>query len=319
MKPDFDGKRCVVTGGAGVIGKELLSILQAAHCPVLSIEKNPLPAGFNSTGITHIVKDLAIDSIDEIDEFRPEVFFHLAAAFGRSKESPDFWEINWRDNTLLSHRIVDAARRIDSLRVFVFASSYLIYSTALYMSGALRHEPVYLREDTPVNPRNITGASKYYTEKELDFIREYFRPELRTVCARIYRVYGRGSKDIISRWIRSAVNNEPLEVYNKDNRFDYIYARDVAEGLYRLAMAEEAAGIVNLGSGISHSVEDVLNTIFSFNNVKIIDHGRTEDYENSAADIVLLRNLTKWQPPTTLSEGIAQIVKYERDASQAAL
>ncbi|KWT93410.1 NAD-dependent epimerase/dehydratase family protein [Candidatus Magnetominusculus xianensis] len=315
MNTDFKGTRCVVTGGAGVIGRELLSILHEAEGSVLSIDKNPLPTDFNTT---HIVKDLATDSIDEINDFRPEIFFHLAAAFERSKESPEFWGVNWKDNTMLSHRMVDAASSLDSLRVFIFASSYLIYSPALYMSDSLRHDPVYLKEDSAVSPRNVTGASKYYTEKELGFIKEYLRPDLRTVSARIYRVYGKGSRDVISRWIRSALSNDQLDVYNKDNRFDYIYARDVAEGLFRLALAEGVAGVVNLGSGQSHSVGDVINTLSSFTNIKIIDHGRTEVYENSTADIGLLKNLTKWQPPTTLSDGIRHIFEYERESSQAA-
>ncbi|WP_420265087.1 NAD-dependent epimerase/dehydratase family protein [Candidatus Magnetominusculus dajiuhuensis] len=318
MRSDLKGVRCVVTGGAGVIGRELLNLLQVAQGTVLSIDKNPLPEDFNTAGITHIVKDLSKDALDEIDEFRPEIFFHLAAAFERSKESPEFWGVNWKDNTLLSHRVVDAARRIDSLRVFVFASSYLIYSPLLYMSKSLRHDPVYLREDAQVNPRNITGAAKYYTEKELDFIKEYLRPELRIVSARIFRVYGRGSKDVISRWVRSALNNEPLDVYNKDNRFDYIYAGDVAEGLYRLAIAEAAAGVINLGSGKSYGVGDVIDTLSSFFDMKINERGITENFENSTADIRALRSLTNWQPPTTLLTGIGQILEYERCASRGA-
>ncbi|MBF0319454.1 MAG: NAD-dependent epimerase/dehydratase family protein [Nitrospirae bacterium] len=318
MKSDLKGARVVVTGGAGVIGRELLAILREAEGTVISLDKKPLPEDFNLTGITHIVKDLAADPIDEIIDFRPEIFFHLAAAFERSKESPEFWNVNWTDNTLMSHRAVDAARRIDTLRAFVFASSYLIYSPALYMSSSLRHAPVYLREDAPAAPRNITGASKYYTERELDFIREYLRPSLKTVYARIYRVYGRGSRDVISRWIRSALNSKPLDVYNIDNRFDYICARDVAEGLLRLAVAENAEGVINLGSGQSHSVEDVLTALASFIDIKITGRARLEDYENSTADIGLLRNLTGWAPRTTLTEGIGRVIEYERGLSQAA-
>ncbi|MBF0486568.1 MAG: NAD(P)-dependent oxidoreductase [Nitrospirae bacterium] len=318
MISDLKGVRCVVTGGAGVIGKELLDILRQAQGIVLSIDKNPLPEDFNTAGITHIVKDLSKDALNEIYDFGPEIVFHLAAAFERSKESPDFWGVNWKDNMFLSHGIADAAHRVDTLRVFVFASSYLIYSPLLYMSKSLRHDPVYLREDAPVNPRNITGAAKYYTEKELDFIKEYLRPELRIVSARIYRVYGRGSKDVISRWVRSALNNEPLDVYNKDNCFDYIYAGDVAEGLYRLAITEAAAGVINLGSGKSYGVGDVIDTLSSFFDLKINDRGITENFENSTADIRALRSLTNWQPPTTLLTGIGQIIEYERHASQGA-
>ncbi|MBF0515524.1 MAG: NAD(P)-dependent oxidoreductase [Nitrospirae bacterium] len=318
MNPDFKDTRCVVTGGAGVIGRQLINIISEAGGTVLSIDKNPLPKAINAAGITHITKDLATDSIDEIEAFQPEVMFHLAAAFERSKESPEFWGVNWKDNTLLSHKIADAASRVKTLSVFIFASSYLIYSPALYMSDSLRPDPVYLREDSPVAARNVTGASKYYTEKELDFIMEYLRPDLRAVHARIYRVYGKGSRDIISRWVRAALNGAPLTAYNKDNRFDYIYARDVAHGLYRLALAEGAAGVVNLGSGQSHSVGDVLRALSCLIDVKIIDRGSTELYENSTADIGLLTNLTNWHPPTTLSQGIEEIIQYEREVLKAA-
>ncbi|MCG6553507.1 MAG: NAD(P)-dependent oxidoreductase [Candidatus Magnetominusculus sp. LBB02] len=319
VKLQPEGIRCVVTGGAGVIGRELLRILADSGAAVMSLDINPLPDNFNPAGITHIVKDLSSDALNEIDGFQPEVFFHLAAAFERSKESPEFWGVNYKDNTLLSHRMAEAAGRIKSLRAFVFASSYLIYSTALYLSDSLWPEPVYLREDAPVNPRNITGASKYYTEKELEFIKEYLRPELRTISARIYRVYGKGSKDVISRWIRAAINGQTLDVYNRDNRFDYIYARDVAEGLYRLAATQTAAGVVNLGSGQSRSVSDVIAALSSFIDVEITDRGRTEDYENSTADIALLRNLTQWQPPTTLTDGIRHIIEYERQTRRPSL
>ncbi|MBF0518400.1 MAG: NAD(P)-dependent oxidoreductase [Nitrospirae bacterium] len=309
----------IVTGGAGVIGCELLSVLLNNNFIVLSVDKNPLPAkkvellSLNNPKLRHLVADLSTDSLADLIDFNPSAIFHLAAVFERSKESPQFWNTNWNENTLLSHRIVDLVREIPSLKAFVFASSYLIYTPDLYMCEH-QSAPVSLNEDSPLNPRNITGASKFYTEKELEFIHEYISPDLRFINARIYRVYGRGSRDVISRWTRAALRDEEIHVYNRQNRFDFIYAQDVALGLYRLFLSNDGYGIVNLGSGISTSIGEVINALSLLIPVKQSkDMGQIEQYEASMADITKLRTLTGWAPGTSLLKGLEQIMEYEKE------
>ncbi|MGP8188524.1 MAG: NAD-dependent epimerase/dehydratase family protein [Methanobacterium sp.] len=308
------GKNVMVTGAAGVIGRELLNILISKDANVLSVDRLPLPEG-DYGKVKHIMMDLAVDSYDELIEFKPEVIIHLAAAFERSGESPDFWGTNWHDNNLVSHRLVDFIKQLPSLEVFVFASSYLLYNPSLYLSNTQRDGVTYLREDDVIIPRNLCGASKFYTEREIEFVRKVVKPELRQVNARIYRVYGRGSKDVISRWIRNGLANENIETYNKDNQFDYIFAGDVAEGLLVLAENGNAMGNVNLGSGVARSVNDVLNILLDLNILDeslIIDKGVTEDFEASCADLTRLKSLTGWVPPTDLKTGIKKIIDYER-------
>jgi nucleoside-diphosphate-sugar epimerase len=304
-------KRVIVTGGAGVIGRELLVFLSNAGATVLSVDKKPLEE--NPPGVTHLIKNIATDDLSELEEFDPETIYHLAAAFERSKESPEFFPVNWNENVLLSHRMVELARAASALKVFVFASSYLIYSPALYMSSSLRDETVYLNEEDRVSPRNLTGAAKYFTESELDFVRHTEKPALRPIHARIYRVFGRGSRCVVSRWIRDALEGRELELYNAENRFDYIYAGDVAEGLMRLAACPEACGVVNLGHGESLSVKEVFDAVTGLSpSVKFKNLGVTEDFEQSAADMTRFKKLTGWMPPTTLQAGMEKIFEFER-------
>lgn len=308
------GKRAIVTGGAGVIGRELLKLLIKKRASILSVDRNPLSED-NWDGVAHIQRDLAADSLDELRDFEPQIIFHLAAAFERSKESPAFWKTNWHDNALLSHRIVELAQETASLEACVFASSYLIYSPSLYLSSVLQDNVVCLKEKDPVEPRNLTGAAKYYTERELEFVREFARPSLRGVYARIFRVYGCGSKDVISRWIRDALSSKVIEVYNKENRFDFIYAGDVAEGLLRLAENPDAQGPINLGSGIAWSIQELLAILAehgSTKTMKIQDLGKTEHFEASYADLTRLKQLTGWIPTTDFRKGINILVKSEQ-------
>ena len=310
----FTNKRVLVTGGAGVIGQELLKLLSDKQANVLSVDRQPLPRGEKS-GVLHIRKDLALDTLDELVDFQPEIIFHLAATFERSKESPEFWKDNWLDNVLLSQRLCERLKEMRDLKVLVFASSYLLYATSLYLSPSLPKGVTYLKETDPIIPRNLCGAAKHYTEGEIRFVKEVENPSLRTVNARIFRVYGCGSKDVISRWVRAALSNQEIQVYNKENRFDYIFAGDVAEGLLKMAESPAAAGAVNLSYGTARSIEDVLSTLQQFvpnNSLKIKYMQSNEPYEASCADISKLKQLTGWTPRTDLKKGIKMLLEFEQ-------
>ena len=307
-------KRVLVTGGAGVIGRELLKLLIGKGASILSVDRQPLPKG-DWAGVLHIQKDLAKDSLDELHDFQPQIIFHLAASFERSKESPEFWDINWHDNVLLSHRIVDLAKEMPDLEVLVFASSYLVYSPSLYLSPSFR-DVTYLKEDDHIVPRNLCGAAKYYTEKEIEFVKEVFNLSFRAIHARIFRVFGCGSRDVISRWIRAALSDQEIEVYNRQNRFDFIFAADVAEGLLKLVENSNAYGSINLGSGAARSIQEVLDCIGeNISQLRIRDLGIKEPFEASCADLTRLKQMTGWTPPTRLEEGIKMIIEFEQNSA----
>lgn len=314
MEGHFKDKRVIVTGGSGVIGRELLGMLSKAGANVLSVDRQPPVEQF--LGVSHLQAELAEDDLSKLVGFQPQIIFHLAASFERSTESPEFWTTNWHDNTLTSHRLVDIATKLSGLEAFVFASSYLIYSPSLYLSHSFRKSVVRLKETDMVNPRNLCGGSKYYTERELDFLRETRPSALRTVYARIFRVYGRGSKDIISRWVRAALLGQDIEVYNEQNRFDYIFAKDVAEGLFRLAASPQRSVCVNLGFGRARSIRDVLNcleaSVPGFKSKVKAMKGINEPFEASCANLAKLKEYTGWTPPTSLEDGIRTVIEFEQ-------
>ncbi|MDA7523746.1 NAD(P)-dependent oxidoreductase [Akkermansiaceae bacterium] len=311
----IDGRRVLVTGGSGVIGRELLARLAKYNCDVLNLDRVDLVGDFGDR-IEHHTVDIAFDGMDLIREFDPHVILHLSAAFERSTESTDFWKTNWMDNSIVSHRLLDFAASSDTVEVFTFASSYLIYEPAQYMSDEYIPEPRLLNENDRVSPRNVCGAAKYYTERELDFLCGHNKPGMRAVSARIYRVYGCGSRDVVSRWVRSAIANETIELYNEENRFDYIYAGDVAEGLLQLTLSSSAQGVVNLGSGNARQVSELAAGVgahFPEWFEKIRREGGKEAYERSCADVALLEKITGWCPEVKLEDGIAKIIEFEQE------
>lgn len=312
----LEGERVLVTGGAGVVGRVLVGRLAQHGAEVLSVDRIRLDKAV--VGAVQRRADIAKDDLSFITSFRPRVVFHLAATFERTQESPEFWAANWDDNVVASHRLMSVADRLVDLDAFIFASSYLVYDSRLCLFPRPRSRPVLLSEDDSLDPRNLCGAAKLYAERELLFLSEK-NPRVRAVSARIYRVYGLGSRDVISRWVRAAVRGDSLPVYQPENRFDFIFAGDVAEGLFRMALAPQASGPINLGTGVARSAREALALVSNLSP----DPLRTRRlrvrgaYEASCADIARLRRLVRWTPKTNLEEGIRLIWSFEEDRNES--
>ena len=83
-------QRVVVTGAAGVIGRELVTRLLAEGHELLTLDREPMPPALAGR-VRHCQVDLAVGGMEEIRDFAPETVHHLAAAFERSEEEPGFW------------------------------------------------------------------------------------------------------------------------------------------------------------------------------------------------------------------------------------
>lgn len=305
------GHRVVVTGGAGVIGQELVAMLRRRGDSVRVVDRLPRPSGFDKD-VDFIQGDLVDLDSSAIAGFDPELIFHLAAAFERSEENPEFWTENAHDNVVASQRVLSAACAAPSLRRYVFASSYLVYDVDRYLRPEPPTRPIALSEDGPIDPRNACGAAKLLHEKEAALASQSDTNDFTVVSARIYRVYGRSSRDVISRWVRAALAGEGVRLYGPESFFDYIHARDVAEGLWRLASAD-IEGSVNLGTGRARRVRTVVDCLLRhFPDLEIEGPHPAEAYEASQADLARFEKATKWRPRISLEEGVAELVEHER-------
>tara|TARA_A100001011_G_scaffold312440_1_gene329884 strand:+ start:769 stop:2670 length:1902 start_codon:yes stop_codon:yes gene_type:complete len=305
-------KRVFVSGGSGVIGVELVQKLEALGATVMVYDLKPCPEVFSSS-VIYRQGDMNDMPARDLEDFCPDIIIHLAAAFERSEESYEFWEDNFLHNVKLSHHLMSIAKDLPSLTRFIFASSYLIYDPSLYQFDIEQEKPSVLKESDPVFPRNLTGMAKLSHEIELRFIDQFKSQHFTYLCVRIFRGYGKNSRDVISRWIRSALSEEPITVFRPEGVFDYIYAKDSAEGLIRLANSESVTGIINLGSGRSRKVEDVVRILtqhFPALEVNFVDS--SIPFESSQADMSLFQQNIDWMPEYNLERAIPEIISYEQ-------
>lgn len=307
----WENKRVFISGGNGVIGRELVSKLHNLGAEIMVGDLKPFSDELPRS-IRYRQGDLNYCKPQELLTFKPEVFFHLAATFERSVETYEFWEENFWHNVHLSHHLMTILKDCSALKRVVFASSYLIYDQILYQFGQAQHQARRLKEQDAVCPRNMTGMAKLMHEMELQFLEEFNSDSLSVVMPRIYRVYGKGSRDIISRWARGLLEGEGLSIYRKEGMFDYIYAGDVAEGLVRLAQAD-FRGVINLGKDHARRVEEVVQVFHShFPRMKLEECTTDIPFEASQADMDLFFAVTGWKPAVEIEDGISKVIEYER-------
>lgn len=305
---DWKNKRVFISGGAGVIGTALVEKLQAQGANLFIGDLKPKPQNFKTSNYRE--GDLNTLNFKEIEAFNPEIYFHLAATFERSEETADFWLENYHHNVALSHHLLKTLKSSPALKKIIFASSYLIYNPALYLFPNPQNLLASIKEDAEISPRNLCGMAKLFHERELESMK-HFHPDLQIINARIFRSYGKNSRDIISRWIQSILKIEKITVYNREGIFDYIYAEDVANGLIHLADSSYS-GIVNLGSGHSRSVNDVLACLkTNFGNFSYQEASSESPFEASQADMTLFHKVTQNRHNfLSLEETIPKLIQY---------
>ena len=308
-------KRIFISGGAGVIGRELVYLLNKEGFKILIGDLKPKPIDFTND-IIYRKGDLNLITKNEIEEFQPDIFFHLAATFERTSETYDFWNESYHSNIKLTHHLMNLVKNIPTIKRVVFASSYLVYNPTLYLFSAPQNKPVFLNESNEIKPRNLIGMAKLFNEMDIKFFDGFNEASFSSVCVRIFRGYGLNGRDVISRWIRKLLNSSPIEIYKEDGIFDYIYAKDSAEGLFRLADSE-FQGIINLGSGKGRKVKDVLNILHEYfpQMIKTDVHSDIA-YEASQSDNTMLKSIINWEPEYDLERAIPEMIEHERSCQK---
>lgn len=311
----MQNRRVFVSGGAGVIGTALVERLLAQGADVFVGDLKSCPKAWLGK-VKYRQGDLNTITNQELLDFDPEFYFHLAGVLERTEENHSFFEENFRQNLTLSHSLLHKIKSVPSLKKIVFASSYLVYDPSLYLLNEPLKSPILLSEDSPLRPLNIYAAAKLYHEAELGLLNEYLGEKISCISARLFRVYGSHHHDVISRWIRYALQREPIPVYHFQEASDFLFAEDAAEGLLRLALTH-FQGVINLGTGQSITIKEVIRVLKKFiPRLKVNDQGSPSPVEVSQADITRLKSVTGWQPMHTLETAIPKIIEFEKKIIQ---
>jgi UDP-glucuronate 4-epimerase len=187
---------------------------------------------------------------------------------------------------------------------FVYVSSSMIYGD--FADGA--------DEKTVPNPINIYGEAKLSGER---LTQQFNRASgLEYVIARPSGVYGAGDipDRVLSKFFSAAMDNRDITVHGADNRVDFTYVEDAADGIIRCALEKQAANkIFNITAGSAINLNEAAEKIIQLTGSKsqIKDTGKNKLYPNRGTlDVSQAQKLLGYQPQHSFDQGIAKYYEW---------
>jgi UDP-glucose 4-epimerase len=249
--------RVLVTGAAGFVGVPTIRALLDHGFEVVVLDNFSVgnPARLEGLGEpdrleVHRVDLRDFDAVAEaVASARPWGVVHLAAihfipyCVAHPRETLAV-------NVLGLQHLLDALDD-SAVRRFLFASSAAVYAPSLQP-----HD-----ENDPTEPMDVYGASKLVGEQLVRLWSERCNGR-EAVIARLFNVVGPGETNahVLSDIVRSLREGDEVRLGNVSSRRDYIHVNDVASVLVQL-LTSNAAGIVNVGTGLSWSVSDLVENL----------------------------------------------------------
>ena len=298
--------KCIVTGGAGFIGSNLVDkLIDDGHEVVIF---DDLSTGFEEN-INSKATFYKVD-ISNMDDYYPfyfndvDVIFHLAclARVQPSIENPMEYHDANVNGTL---NLLEMARKFNIKR-FVFSSSSSIYGDA---------EQVPTTEECKLNPMSPYALHKLIGEQYCKLYSQLYG--LETVCLRYFNVYGErqpteGAYCLVLGVFAQQLLNGELMTINGDGeqRRDFTYVGDVVDVNIKCATMKMKweGDVINIGAGDNRSVNQVADLLGD--NSSRVHRDPVVEPRETLAHNGKAKFLLNWKSTTTLEEWIP---KWKKD------
>ena len=303
---------CLVTGGSGFIGSNLVdALVNAGHTvTVIDNEYSDAHDQFYYNEKAHYVKqDICNYELTRIFYCGVDWVFHLAA---EARIQPAIKNpLNAvRINTLGTATVLQCAREANVSRV--------IYSSTSSAYGFNSPPNTETQGDDCLNPYSV---SKVAGEKLCAMYTDLFN--LNTIVFRYFNVYGERQPlkgqyaPVIGIFLRQLANGEELTVVGDgEQRRDFTHVSDVVQANILAAtkdLSEDAFGqVYNVGNGENYSVNEIAAMISP--RKRFID-ARPGEARVTLADNSKLKETLGWEPTVDLREWVAKAVDSVKTGS----
>ena len=299
---EFKDRNALVTGGTGLIGREVVRILCDAGAKVRSVSLDHVQVDARAEHVYADLTDFACckELIKDMD-----FVFHVAGIKGsvevtRSKPASFFVPL------LMFNTNVLEACRLNNVRKVVYTSSIGAYASA-----------EVFREDENLDgpPMDMfPGWAKRMAEMQIQAYQLQYGLENFAVV-RPCNVYGPGDNFdpanamVIPTLMHRIYQNEnPVVVWGDGSAIrDFAFGRDVAEGTVLALYHGTRGSFVNLGSGRGYSIRELVETLRQFLSFNFhFDVSKPSGIPRRVMDISRARKLIGYNPTTSLLDGLKE-------------
>lgn len=169
-------------------------------------------------------------------------------------------------------------------------------------SGAVYGDSVSTSESSPTSPVSINGISKLLSEKLLQAYCD--EQGIDFVSFRMFNLFGGNDLFSVLHHLQEALLSGRAFILNNQGRAhrDFVHVDDAAFVLAQLASIDNLPRYINLGTGVTTRISDVVDTFARYFPALKIEHRNCPEAEYSRADISLLQQYLKYSFRSVLEQ-----------------
>jgi len=298
--------RCLITGGAGFLGRHLaMALLKNGHkVRCLDIYK---PLWGNKDNVEFYKGDFSAAHLVADAMAGCDVIFHLAWTTlpQTSNEDPDFDIVSNVQGTV---RMLDEAVKLKVKKVIFMSSGGTVYGVPSVIPTPETHQ---------TNPTCSYGITKLTIEK---YLRLYSSLHgLNTCSLRLSNPYGEyqgvnSIQGVVSVFCYKAIMGQTIQIWGDGSvKRDFVYVSDVADAMIKVLDSPSTGYEVNIGSGKAVSINGIIEYIENVLGKKVhrqYSANRPFDVPVSTLDISLAREKLNWEPKVDILDGIGRTARW---------
>ena len=317
------GKRVTVAGASGFVGHNLVSRLKAEGSIVRAIiHESQSPEVLE--GVEYVRADLMTEAGASLAAAGAEIFIMAAATSSGAAVMASSPLAHLIPNIVMNALVLEAC--LDAgVQKYCFLSSNTVYPPG----------------DAPMREEDATGeffdayevvaGMKYYSETMARLFSTKAHRAMQVLIVRPGNLYGphdkfsEGKSKVIPALIRRAVSKEsPFTVWGDGQDIkDFLYIDDFVEGLLGALQLEGQFELINLASGNSVRLKDVIEKILALSK-----HANVEvSYDKSKPSMIPVRRIDvsqaserlSWLAKVDLDEGLSKTIDWYRASTQGGL
>jgi GDP-L-fucose synthase len=310
VKKEFEGRKVLVTGGTGLIGRQIVDILTSVNANVLVTSLDDLKlnskAKYKKMDLTNIENCMSLTSnIDYV--------FHVAGIKGsievtKSKPASFFVPL-----LLMNTNILEASR-LNNVKKLVYTSSIGAYSSA----------EIFNEEEKQSGPPMdmFPGWAKRMAELQIKAYKEQYKIN-NFFITRPCNVYGPGdnfdpSNAMVIPSLMARINQGecPLAIWGDGKAIrDFAYSKDLAVGVIQTMMRGTGnLDFLNLASGKGVTIKELVEALSSFLDFEyFFDISKPSGFPKRIMNIKNAEKIIGYAHKTSLVDGLQETWKWYKN------
>ena len=307
----FKDKKVVVTGGSGFVGTHFLNELSLRDAKIKThTHINPLRA----KGDFEVIENVNLENLNEcIDLIEgADYVIHSAGAVAHPSEVPTDFSISL-NQTILFSNVIEASYKC-GVKGFLDINSSTGYPDRRY---PITEDEFW--DDEPYISYYGYGWMRRYREKVMEHCSHI--SDVHLGLCRTTAVYGPHDNfdletcHVIPALIKRVLSDEnPFEVWGSPSVIrDFIYVKDVVDGMLLVMERGKSMRPYNLGSGVSLTIGDIVDNILKVTNKSpkvVYDESKPTTIPIKLADVNRIQSELGYQTNYSIYEGLKETIEW---------